>query len=229
MKKLFTILLLSSLVSGVFAKSWTSNVGAGFTVPFSRIGVDKAGEDDINQLCFGAEGFYLGYHDNGFTVKGDYTIALATSRDITLQNHKTNVGFLTNTSIGAGYSFVRSENLLVSLTGMFGVDVSIFKDSNDDVDYDYDNVEDKKADYDRTLSLVTLNFGMDFFTRYKMGDHFGVFTNLSARYIIGGWGNDETSYTYDTGRSTRSDKTTHYTDLLGYFQIQPTFGVCWTF
>lgn len=229
MKKIFTFLFVSLIVSGAFAKSWESNVGAGFTVPFSRIGVDKAGEDDINQLCFGLEGFYLGHHDNGFTVKGDYSIALATSRDITLQDHQTNVGFFTDTSIGAGYSFIRSDNLLFSITGMFGVNISIFKDSNDDVDYNHENVEDNKADYDRTLSLVTLNFGADFFMRYKMGENFGIFTNLAARYIIGGWGADETCYTYDTGRNTRSDTITHYTDLWGYFQVQPTFGVCWTF
>ncbi|MBQ9909126.1 MAG: outer membrane beta-barrel protein [Treponema sp.] len=229
MKKLFTILLLSTLISGAFAKSWTNTFGAGFTVPFSKIGVDKEDEDDITQIGFGLEGFYLGYYDNGFTLKGDYAIALTTTRDIHIQDHKTNAGFFTNTSIGAGYTFNPTDNFIVSLTGMFGADVSIFKDSDEDVDYSDKNGEERKADYDRTLSLITVNVGMDLFTRCKLGENFGIFTNLSARYIIGGWGTDETSHTYDTRHNTRSDKTTHYTDLLGYFRIQPTFGVCWTF
>ena len=124
-----------------------------------------------------------------------------------------------------------ADKWLVSVTGMFGVDVSIFKDSDDDVDYNYPGVRDNKADYDRTFSLVTLNFGTDIFVRRTMGEHFGLFTNLSARYIIGGWGEDETSYTYTTsnGRYDRTDKKTDDTDLFGFFRIQPTIGVCWTF
>lgn len=231
MKRFAIFIALSLLGINVFAKSWESNVCAGFTVPVSRIGVDQKGADDITQLSFGLEGFYLGRHENGFTVKGDYAIALTTTRDINIQNHKTNAGFLTNTSFGAGFSFVPADKWLVSVTGMFGVDVSIFKDSDDDVDYNYPDVSDKKADYDRTFSLVTLNFGTDIFVRRTMGEHFGLFTNLSARYIIGGWGEDETSYTYTTSnrRYDRTDKKTDDTDLFGFFRIQPTIGVCWTF
>ncbi|MBB5224945.1 hypothetical protein [Treponema ruminis] len=229
MKRFAIFITLSLLGLNVFAKTWESNVCAGFTVPVSRIGVDKKGVDDITQLCYGLEGFYIGRHENGLTVKGDYAIALTTTRDIHIQDHKTNVGFLTNTSFGAGYSFEPADKWLISITGMFGADVSIFKDSDDDVEYNYSNVEDKKADYDRTLSLITLNFGADFFVRHTMGEHFGVFTNLSARYIIGGWGEDEASYSYHTSRVDRTDKKTDHTDLFGYFRVQPTIGVCWTF
>ena len=77
MKRFAIFIALSLLGINVFAKSWESNVCAGFTVPVSRIGVDQKGADDITQLSFGLEGFYLGRHENGFTVKGDYAIPLS--------------------------------------------------------------------------------------------------------------------------------------------------------
>ena len=216
-----------------FAQSWESNAGVGLSVPYSRIGVDESGVSDISQLCFGIEGFYLGYHENGFTIKGDYTVALTTTKDITLQNHETNAGFFMNTAIGAGYSFAPAEKWLLSLTLMVGADVSLFTDSEETVTYDKDYVQDKKADCDRSYSLITLNLGGDILTRYKMGEHFGVFASLSARYIVGGWGTDETTYTfYNAGASRRtkdSDKESEDSDLFGYFSIQPALGVCWTF
>ena len=233
MKRFFAIFSSLFAAAASFAQSWESNAGVGLSVPYSKIGVDERGAGDISQLCFGAEGFYLGYHENGFTVKGDYTVALTTTKDINLQNHQTNAGFFMNTAIGAGYSFTPDEKWLLSFTMMVGADISLFTDSDETVTYEKDYVRDNKADYDRSFSMVTLNLGADILTRYKMGEHFGVFASLSARYIIGGWGTDETTYTfYNTSGSSRSkdnDKTSTDTDLLGYFRVQPTLGVCWTF
>lgn len=229
MKKLLVTLVFSFVLAGAFARTWENDAGVGFSLPVSVIGVDEKGADDIKQIAFGTEGFYLGHHENGFTVKADYAIALTTTKDIHIQDHQTNAGFLTNMGFGVGYSFMPGDNFLISLTGMFGADVSIFKDSDDDVDYDYEDVRGKKADYDRTFSMVTVNVGADLFMRYKVGDHFGFFANFSGRYIIGGWGEDETAYTYDAGRRDRTDKKVDDIDFLGYFRVQPTIGVCWTF
>ncbi len=229
MKKFIISTAIFLISLNVFAKTWENNAGVGFTLPYSKIGVDEKGVDDITQLAFGANGFYLGVHESGFTVKTDLTAALTTSKDVNIQDHKTNAGFMTNTSIGLGYSFRPNDNWLISITGMFGMDASFFGDYEDDVEYNYDDVRDKRADYERTLGLVTMNVGADIFARYKIGEHIGFFTNLSARYLLGGWSEDETRYTYNSGRRDRTDKKSDKSDLLGYFRVQPTIGVCWTF
>jgi len=227
MKKILFFIAFSLLASNIFAKKWTNNVGVGLTLPYSVIGSDSSSGEDINQLGFGAEGFYLGCHESGFTVKADYAIGATFTKNISLQDKNTNVGFFTNVALGAGYSIPLTEKLLLSLTGMCGFDASIFTEADEDVEYA--EASDSRADYETTLTLATLSIGGDIQLRYKFDSHLGLFGNFSARYIIGGLCATESIYTYDYDDRERTDKSTSDYDLWGKFRVQPTLGVCWTF
>ena len=57
MKKIFTVLVLAAFaLSGASAKKWTNNIGVGFTLPISTIGVDEKDADDISQIGYGVFG-----------------------------------------------------------------------------------------------------------------------------------------------------------------------------
>ncbi|WP_407427626.1 hypothetical protein [Treponema sp.] len=230
MRRIFLFFVFSMFSLAVFAKSWTNNVGVGTTISFSKIGVDETNADDINQLGLGIEGFYLGCHENGFTAKIDYALGAALTKDINLQGTNTNTGFFTNIALGGGYSIYPTETFLISFTLMAGMDISVFTDEKTGYTYTNSSGEQVDADYDRSISLDTINVGPDIFVRYKAGEHFGFFVNLSARYIIAGLGKDETNYTWEGTKNkeyTEQDKSDF--DLFGYFRIQPTIGVSWTF
>ena len=155
MKKFFISLLAFSVFSGtLFAKQWTNNIGAGMSIPFSTIGVNKNGADDINQLGYGVEGTYIGQHENGFIAKANVSIGLATSKDISVQERNTNLGVFENVALGIGYSFVNTERALFGLAGMAGVELG-----------QYSLEEEKNSDsIETSYSLVTVSFGTDIFS-----------------------------------------------------------------
>lgn len=240
MKKLLAFILIAGATTGAFAKKWpqwTNNVGGGITGNYSQIGADNTTSSDvIEQFGIGLEGIYLGYHENGFTAKADYAIGATASKDVTLQDKDTNIGFFTNIALGAGYSVPVTENLLFSFTGMVGADVSLFGDEKEDISYYYENSdgtsdEAYSADYAATVGLITLSIGGDILAKYSVSEHFGFFANISARWVIGGIETHETTYTYQKERKQRelTAQTSKDYDLLGKFRVEPTIGVIWTF
>ena len=115
MKRIFLSFAIFLIISiSVFSqeqkrKTWTSNLGLGFTLPISTLNIDEDWADEVKQIGYGIEGTYFGYHKNGFTLKIDLSLGLATSKDIEIQNRSTNLGLFSKASLGAGYTFLRTQ------------------------------------------------------------------------------------------------------------------------
>lgn len=228
MKKIFAIFAISAIaLTSASAKKWTNNVGVGFTMPISQIGVDEKGADDVFQIGYGIEATYFGVHENGFTAKADLSGGLLTTKDISIQGDKTNLGGFYNIALGAGYSFVNTEKLTFGLTGMLGFDLATYSDSEDDITYD----EKKCESVDYTLSYGIFSVGADLFVSYRIKEHFGFFANLSARYLAVGGTTDKIEWTWkdSDGRKRKDSSEGDGSDLAGKFRIQPTIGVVWNF
>ena len=228
MKKILSVFAICLFaLNGIQAKKWMNNIGVGLTIPISQIGIDEKSSDDIFQVGYGIGGTYVGIHENGFTAKANIDIGAATTKDISLQGDETNVGIFYNFDFGVGYSFIHTEKITFSLTGMAGLDMETYFDSEDDVSYDEKDCES----VDRTFSLAELNIGADLFFAYHIKEHFGFFANLSTRYLIVGSSkeNIEWSWKSKTGGTRKESEDKDGPDLAGKFRIQPTIGVIWNF
>jgi hypothetical protein len=214
MKKLImTILAGTLLITGLSAKTWTNNIGLGLTVPLSGTKVKDG--NDIFQVGYGVKGSYLGFHENGFTVRAEETLAIATSKDIKVQTEDTNIGIIGISDIGLGYSFVRTEKATVSLLGMLGLDLSVYEGS----------VTTFGTTVKNTCVPVLFNLGADIYAAYYVKENFGIFADVSARWLVGG------AYLLNTSteRGSSTISTTNTSDLQGKFRIQPSFGIVWNF
>lgn len=221
MKKIILGAAVALLMStSLFAKTWTNNIGVGFSVPISSIGVDKDGADDIFQIGYGVQGFYTGFHQNGFTVKASESVGVATSKDIGIQDSDTNVGVFSNLEIGAGYSFIRTEKVTLSALGMFGLDISVYSDSGETT------YNGQKADYTDSIGTAIFSAGADLQAIFRFKPNFGMFCNIAGRYLIAGGTFGETEYKYKNTTHTDSHSDGN---LRGKFRIQPSIGVVWTF
>ena len=125
-------------------------------------------------------------------------------------------------NIGLGAS------VALSATGMLGFDKTSYSDSIDNIkdpsrDITYDTIEE-------TYTMTIVNAGADLFVSYRLMEHFGLFANVAARYLIKGEAIIDKEASYKEGRITRTDKFTYdLSDLQGKFKIQPTIGVIWRF
>lgn len=229
MKKLLSVFLLGVLLLGsASAKKWTNEVGVGFTVPVSVFGVDESGADDITQTGYGAAGTYLGFMDNGFAAKADYSIGLATTKDVDLQDSSTNLGVFLNLALGAGYKFTVTENFSLAFTGMLGLDLSVYPYAEEDVAYPH--ADDLKADLQEDYTYVLFSLGTDIYASYRVREHFGFFANIELRYLVAGGQSDTKVYAYkEGGADTTTTNILEGSDLAGKFRIQPTIGVVWKF
>ena len=228
MKKIIGILVIGFVALGtVSAKKWTNNVGFGFSMPISTIGVDEKDSDDISQIGYGIDMFYVGVHEDGFTTKANVDLGIATTKDISLQDNETNAGIFYNADLGVGWSFIHTEKMMLSLTGMLGLDIGGYEDSAEDVSYDGNDCDSFK----KTIAFAEFNVGGDLFFSYRIKEHFGFFANFSARYLVAGGINDKIEWTYkdSDGRKHTESSEGDGTTLLGKFRIQPTLGVVWNF
>ena len=91
----------------------------GFNIPASKIIFSKSGVEDVYQGGFGLDSFYLGYHKNGFCVKGNLDMGVSSSKDIS-DDDDTDTGVYVNFSFGPGYAFVHNKNMVFALTGKIG-------------------------------------------------------------------------------------------------------------
>ena len=216
MKKLVLILLMGTFIlGGVSAKTWTSNAGFGLTVPISTLSVKDG--DDINQTGFGLSGFYLGYHEKGFTIKAEETVAGVSSKDVADDDK---IGAYGNFDIGAGYTFQLSEKFILSALGMLGIDFSVYTDD--------DSKNNTYSSYKETLVFASFNVGADLYAAYRLKDHFGLFANVGVRYLAGGASGYSIEYKIKGSDTTHTDSDSEG-NLSGKFRVQPTIGVVWNF
>lgn len=223
MKKIILTLAAAVLCSTAFAKTWTNNVGVGFAFPSSRIGVNQDNADDIVQVAYAVQGSYIGVHESGFVVKAESNLGLATSNDVKVQGNNTNAGFFDNFVVGAGWAFVNTESTLFGFTGCCSVDLNIYSK--------LDDREVSSVRHTYTTSMVNVLFGIggDLFVRKRVSDHFGVYANVSGRYLPGGVSVLRHTDEYDTDDDTIKTSSSDSSTLIGKFTIEPSVGFMWTF
>ena len=108
---------------------------------------------------------------------------------------------------------------------MIGLDAAIFSDSKSDYAY-----KTYKADYTASLGYILFSAGGDLYLSFRFSQHFGLFADCAARYLIAGASFGDTVYKYKDGGSTHTESNASIKgDLLGKFRIQPSLGVVWTF
>ena len=237
MKKVVLGAAVALLMSaGLFAKTWTNNVGVGLSVPISMVSAKDpiffdsgdtqatmTSTKDKTQFGFNVGAMYLGYHQSGFTVKGalsagvgymsDYWASIDTAGRVSVDPA---LGFNALESIGVGYSIVHTDKVVFALTG--GV---AFMESTYSEKLITNLVEDEL-----TNSLFAFSLGGDATVILRSADGFGFFASVFVGWIpVGSVSHEQKVSVGNLGTS----KTTIETDLKGNVIIAPTIGVSWTF
>lgn len=125
MKK--TLFTLVALLVGftASAKSYTNNIGWGLRAPaYSKIEIDAPGYNGENELWpAGFDVQYLGYFDNGFSIKGNFDLSFSW---VTVAGKEEDMFSVAATErIGLGYGIVRTEKVYFGMFGFLGVDSTV--------------------------------------------------------------------------------------------------------
>ena len=229
-KRIIGAVIAVALSAGAFAKTWTNNVGVGLTVPVSIMhGKDAIFFDsydsstqtskttkDKTAVSYNVLGSYLGYHENGFTVKGALSLGIAAIPEWFYDDGATpGIGVSLTETIGAGYSFIRSDRFVLAATGGFGLQEIIIPHSH----------KNALVELDITDTLITFNLGADITAILKTSDTFGFFASCYLGWIPFG------QYKQEVKRTVNSSSTTitNTVDLDGSFFIAPSIGLQWVF
>ncbi len=235
MKKIIIGVLALVMSTSLFAKSWTSNVGVGFTVPITMVqGKDNifiesltSSTDKKTFTTYGLQGMYLGYHDNGFTFKGKLDLAFGMDKktyyDYTDKEFKDILAINLNETLGVGYSFIRSEKVLLAATAGIGLSQIIIPYKTG-VKYN-----GTSTDQETTITYTTFNLGADLTAILRTSQKFGFYASFYIGWIPFGNAKTENKIETTSGGTTNSNTTTNTKDLNGNIFIAPTIGLVWTF
>ena len=232
MKKIIGIAVALLMTTGLFAKTWTNNIGVGFTVPITMmqskddIFIESATEKTNKQTftSFGIQGMYLGYHQSGFTVKGVLDITFGMFSNAYYDDGLQDV-FSVNIaeSLGIGYSFIHTDKVVLAATGGIGLSTAI-------VPFKFETVGIGGSDeHDITLYGTTFNLGADLTGIIRTSPKFGFYGSIYVGWIPTGSFKAEDKYEKTRGGTTTSTTNTETHDLNGTVFIAPTIGVVWTF
>lgn len=234
MKKIILGAAVALLMStSLFAKTWTNNIGVGFTVPITmmkaknEIFVDTltSATDKKTEVAFDVSGMYLGYHESGFTVKGALGLGIGTISDMYEENGslETGVGFNVFETLGVGYSFVHTNSAVLALTGGFGCQAGIYPRKVKKSFLGYSKEEDI------TDTNFTFNLGADLTAIIRTSNKFGFYASCYVGWIPTGFVKEENKVETTEGGTTTSTTISKTEDLNGTVFIAPTIGVVWTF
>ncbi len=227
MKKIFSVMAIALLATGLFAKTWTNNVGVGLAFPINKFEYDYENEAKQSvtfrqtQISYDAQGLYLGYHENGFTVRGSFDLGIGTIKD--MWGDENGIGVNLKEQIGVGYSFIRSEKFVLALTGGLGLQETIFP-REDKVVYGTDSYT-----RDRTVTSLMLNIGADLTALVRFSEKFGMFFNMHAGFVPFGKIYLEEKREGSSKSSSSSITVNTDYDLKKTYTITPSVGVVWTF
>lgn len=217
MKKIILGAAVALLISAsLFAKTWTNNIGLGFSVPITMLKAkepvfyDSGDSKEKTQLGFNIAGMYLGYHESGFTVKGALSLGVGYMKDFWLNTNDNTtdsaIGFNAFETLGVGYSFVHTDKAVLALTGGFGLQEGVYI---------------SPSDSDITVTLIDFSLGADLTAIIRSSEGFGFFGSIYVGWIPTG--------TVSREEKDGSSKSTYNEDLNGNLTIAPTIGVVWTF
>lgn len=220
MKKIIGVLAIALVATGLFAKTWTNNVGVGFALPFNGFQVDASNSKDLSpQISYDIQGMYLGYHENGFTVRGSLDLGVGTVKDFwydtAKKEYEYGIGVDLREQIGVGYSFIRSEKFVLALTAGIGLKETIIPRT--------ETVLNTTTDTTGTIFLFDL--GGDLTALVRFSERFGMFFNVHAGFVPFG--------KFYTSSETKVGSTTTTTDkdynLKTTYIIAPSLGFAWSF
>lgn len=219
MKKVCALIAALVMSVAAFAEgNWQSYWGVGVTAPVYHQKVKHDGSRSV----FGAMADIgmLGVNtNNGFTLKFDFGVGWGTTDDIPLYDDSRKHGVTSNSDVGFGYSFIRSDDMVLSLLGTFGVSTYSFEGSKS-ITYGSDNL--KLSDSD--VSGYGFGLGAEVSLIKRLGDSLHLFANVGARYIIDG---DETTE-YSGEHDDIGYSVSFRRDTKGGFAVTPTIGLCWS-
>ncbi len=220
MKKIIGVLAIALVATGLFAKTWTNNVGVGFALPINGFQVDISNSKDLSpQISYDIQGMYLGYHENGFTVRGSFDLGVGTVKDFwydtVKKEYEYGIGVDLREQIGVGYSFIRSEKFVLALTAGIGLKETIIPRT--------EKVLNTTTDTTGTIFLFDL--GGDLTALVRFSERFGMFFNMHAGFVPFG--------KFYTSSETKTGSTTTTTDkdynLKTTYIIAPSLGFAWSF
>ena len=220
MKKIIGVLAIALVATGLFAKTWTNNVGVGFALPINGLQVDSSIFKDWSpQISYDIQGMYLGYHENGFTVRGSFDLGVGTVKDFwydtVKKEYEYGIGVDLREQIGVGYSFIRSEKFVLALTAGIGLKETIIPRT--------ETVLNTTTDTTGTIFLFDL--GGDLTALVRFSERFGMFFNMHAGFVP--FGKFYISEEKKDGSTTTTTDTDF--DLKKTYLIAPSVGFAWTF
>ena len=234
MKKIIIGAAIALVMStSLFANTWTNNIGLGFSVPVTNykakdsIFYDTAttSTDKKTEVAFDIQGMYLGYHQNGFTVKGALSLGIGTISDLYPENGSLERGIGVNIveTLGIGYSFIRSDKAVLALTAGIGLQEGIYPRKVKIA------LLNSSEEHDVTDTFFTFNLGADLTAVIRSSDKFGFYASLYAGWIPTGFVKSEDKVEVTKNGTTSSTTESLTKDLDGTFFFAPTIGVVWTF
>lgn len=212
---LFTAIILSLTAFAEEDDNRIRQLGLGFSVPFYTQNVKDDGKRQVENLLFDLN--YIGINKiSGLTIFLDTAFGYTTTKDIPLFDNKRKHGFGMDVDFGIGYSFIRNEDMTLSLLATYGISMY---DITGNKTFGYKELELKDSIVTGTNSAAGLLFA---FSR-RIGKNLSLYAQTEARYIIGE--NESTSYS----ATDNSDVT--YTlslsrNITDGFEIVPRFGLC---
>ena len=235
MKKIIIGAAIALVMStSLFANTWTNNIGLGFSVPITNykakdsIFYDTAttSTDKKTEVAFDIQGMYLGYHQNGFTVKGALSLGIGTISDLYPEDGSMQRGIGVNIveTLGIGYSFIRSDKAVLALTAGIGLQEGIYPRKVKLI-----TGINSSEEHDVTDTLFTFNLGADLTAVIRSSEKFGFYASLYAGWIPTGFVKSEDKVEVTSGGTTSSTTKSITEDLNGTFFFAPTIGVVWTF
>ncbi|MCR4822939.1 MAG: hypothetical protein K5873_08735 [Treponema sp.] len=213
MKKILIIVAaMAVFTTSAFAKTWTNNVGFGFTLPISQQTVKNGDTDEkFKQVGYGLDAFYLGIHKNGFCVKGDFAFGVTTTKSDVFGSDVVDEGVFVNFALGPGYAFVNDKRFTLALTGMLGADIT---------SYSY-TTKILSTTTDVETTSVTFALGADLYSSVRVGSSFGFYFDLGFYFLPGG--------EFERKVTTNGNTTKTTWDINSGVRFTPTLGFSWKF
>ena len=234
MKKIIIGAAIALVMStSLFANTWSNNIGLGFSVPVTNYkakdnifwDTENTFTDKKTEVAFDIQGMYLGYHQNGFTVKGALSLGIGTISDLYPENGSLERGIGVNIveTLGIGYSFIRSDKAVLALTAGIGLQEGIYPRKVKIA------LLNSSEEHDVTDTFFTFNLGADLTAVIRSSDKFGFYASLYAGWIPTGFLKEEDKVEVTKNGTTTSTTESITKDLDGTFFFAPTIGVVWTF
>ncbi|MCR4822538.1 MAG: hypothetical protein K5873_06665 [Treponema sp.] len=226
------LLTLSLFFSSFFAlnaepqSNWLYNVGLGAGSVFLR--TENSGENayelDITGYGFNivTKGQIIHKRSN-ILLEGEIAMGSHTIESLYYGDGET--GFAFNALAGMGYAFINNSRCILTLSGIFGIDVSyitrLFDVEVSDENYNVLGY----TELDLTAIPLMMFLGFNVTGTYRITERFGLFASFLAAYPVGGSVSIKGKYG-ENKEERLSDKISLYAD--GYI-FKPSIGIFITF